>query len=79
MGMASCEKKTCSELLLNLKKGQRDLKRSLRKLENDAAAKQRRMQRTRRHLAEKPINRARDLPRKRARIELLSPSTEMKV
>lgn len=77
--MASCEKKTCSELLHKLKKGQKDLKRSLRSLENDAAAKQRRMQQTRRHLAEKPINRVQDLPRKRARIELLSPSTEIKV
>ncbi len=77
--MSSVESKACSELLKKLKCGQKDLKRSLHTLEGDDALRLRRLQLTRRHLAEKPINSVRDLPTKRARLELLSPGIEPRV
>jgi len=73
------ENKICSELVKKLKRGQADLERSLRRLENDGTMAHRKKQQSRRLLSEKPIYSLKDLPRKRARIELLSPSTDYKV
>lgn len=73
---------TSSTLLQKLKKGQQDLRKSFKSLKNskqESEEGQRLAVRTRRQLLERPLNAVKDLPRKRARLELLSPGIESKV
>ncbi len=77
--MATAGKRDCSKLLKKLKKGQENLKKSLQLLDEKETRNVGKQQLTRRYLAEKPINSMRDLPKKRARVELLSPDIEPKV
>ena len=73
---------TCSGLLQKLKRGQQDLKKSFKNLtdsKQESEEGQRRAVRRRRQLLERPLNTVQDLPRKRARLELLSPGIESKV
>ncbi len=73
------ERRDVSKLLKKLRKGQDDLKKSLQILDDEEMQNVRRQQVTRRHLAEKPINSVKDVCKKRARVELMSPGTEPKV
>lgn len=69
---------TCSALLRRLKEKQQELKKSLDHLNKGTEERHRLTVRTRRHLLERPLNTVKDLPRKRARLELLSPGIEPK-